>query len=308
MPDSHISENFGDLLDPRFQKIFFEAFDDIDDMIQLLYSMPADNGRADMKWSHIGTLGNWPQFEGTVNYDSMSQGFNVTATHIEFASGIQIERKIKDDDQYNIMDQRPEALGRGAFRTRQEHAARIFNNIFSNDTLFYANSEGVAVCSNGHTTTSGASTTTGFDNLVTGSMTATSVAASRIQATDFRGDRGERIQVKMDELWYPPNLYEKAFEIINATGKVDTDLNNPNVHNSKVSRYTGYEWNYLNDTNNWFMCDSKMRKANLHWIDRIPIEFAMAEELDTINAKWRGYMRYSMAPTDWRWVIGSQVS
>lgn len=301
----HRSTAFGDLLDPRFERIFYETYQDLPDMLMRLYSFPPDNGRDSMKWSQVGTLGDWSEFEGSVIYDSQSQGYDVIATHVEFASGIQVERKLFDDDQYNVMDQKPMALARSAFRTRQGHGARIFNYAFSNDTLFYANSEGVPLCSDSHTTESGASTSTGFDNYSTSSLTATAVAAGRIAMVDFRGDRAERITVVPDELWYPPNLYERAYEIIKASGKVDTDLNNPNVH---MGQYTGHEWNYLTDVNNWFMVDGSMRREHLHWIDRIPMEFAMAEELDSIVAKWRGYMRYSMAYSDWRWIHGFQVS
>jgi hypothetical protein len=305
MPVPHQSTNFADLLDPRFEKIFFETYDDLPDMLPSLFNFAPDNGRDSMMWSAVGTLGEWPQFEGTVTYDSQSQGYDVTATHVEFASGIQVERKLFDDDQFNIMDQKPRALARSAHRSRQTNGARMLNNAFSVDTLFYSNSEGVALCSNSHTTTSGASTATGFDNLGTAALTATAVAAARIAMVDFRGDRAERIGVTPTELWYPPNLYEQAFEIMGASGKVDTDLNNPNVHHGQ---YTGKEWNYLTDTNNWFLVDGALRNEHVHWVDRIPMEFAMAEELDTIIAKWRGYMRYSMAHTDWRWVFGSQVS
>lgn len=305
MPVPHQSTNFADLLDPRFEKIFFETYDDLPDMLPTLFTFAPDNGRDSMMWSAVGTLGDWPQFEGTVTYDSQSQGYDVTATHVEFASGIQVERKLFDDDQFNIMDQKPRALARSANRTRQKDGARMLNNAFSIDSLFYSNSEGVALCSNSHTTTSGASTTTGFDNLGTASLTATAVAAARISMVDFRGDRAERIGVVPTELWYPPNLYEQAFEIMKASGKVDTDLNNPNVH---MGQYQGFEWNYLTDSNNWFLVDGALRKEHVHWVDRIPMEFAMAEELDTIIAKWRGYMRYSMAHTDWRWIFGSQVS
>ena len=115
----------------------------------------------------------------------------------------------------------------------------------------------------------------------------------------------ERISVVPDELLYPPNLYEEAYEIINASGKVDTDLNNPSVHKGQ---YTGREWNYLTDTNNWFMMDSRMRSRMLHWVDRTPLEFAFIEDFDTIVGKWRAYMRYGQAHTDWRFINGAQVS
>ncbi len=121
----------------------------------------------------------------------------------------------------------------------------------------------------------------------------------------YRGMQAERIQVVPDELWIPPDLFEVAYEIVASMGKVDTANNNRNVHEGA---YTIHEWNYLTDVNNWFVGDSADRSQSLHWIDRVPVEFAFAEDLDTIIAKWRGYMRYSFAWIDWRWVFGAQVS
>lgn len=305
MATPHTSGNFGDLLDPRFQKIFHEHYNELPDMLPMLFTFEPDNGRNNMMWSSVGTVPDFTQFTGSVSYSSQNQGYDVTATHVEFANGIQIERPLFDDDQYNIMNQRPRALAASAFRTRQKHGARMLNNAFAVDTLFYSNSEGVALCSNSHTTTSGASTASGFDNLGTAALTATAVAAARIQMTGFRGDQAERISVIPDELWYPPNLYEEAYEIINSSGKVDTANNNRNVHEGQ---YRGVEWNYMTDTNNWFLVDSMLKKQSVHWVDRISLEFAMAEDLDTMVAKWRAYMRYSMAHTDWRWVMGHQVA
>lgn len=305
MPAPHTSTQFGDLLDPRFQKIFWNQYKELSDMIGTLYADAGNNGRNNMQWSSVGALGDWDEFAGSVSYGSMSQGYDTTATPIEFTKGVQVERKLFDDDQYNIMDQRPRGMAMAAQRTRQRHAARIFNLAFSNDTYFYNNSEGVALCSNSHTNTSGASTSSGYDNLSTSALTATAVAAARIQMVGFRGDQAEMISVNPNELWYPPNLYEVAEEIIGSQGKVDTANNNKNVH---YQGYKGYEWNYMTDTNNWFMCDSAMRKAALFWWDRIPVEFGFIEDFDTLVAKWRGYMRYAMAWVDWRWAMGHQVS
>lgn len=305
MPVPHISTNFGDLLDPRFQRIFHEQYDQLPDMLPTLFTMPPDNGRADMRWSQLGAYGDWSSFTGTVGYQSASQGFDTTMTHLEFASGIQVERKLFDDDQYNMMDQRPAGLATAAARTRQGHGARVWNNAFSIDTFFYNNSEGVAMCSDSHTTNSGASTASGFDNLVTTALSATALSAARIQMVGLRDDKANRIQIQPDELWIPPDLFEKAYEIVASMGKVDTANNNRNVHEGA---YTIHEWNYMSDANNWFLADSAMRKQSLFWVDRVSKEFAFAEDLDTIIAKWRGYMRYALAHVDWRFVIGAQVS
>lgn len=305
MAAPHTSSNFGDLLDPRFQKIFHEQYQELPDMLSKLYTSEGHNGRADMTWSQIGTIADFEEFSGNVNYNSQNQGYDTRATYKEFTNGIQVERKLFDDDQYNVMDQKPRGLATAAQRTRQKHGAQLLNNAFSVDNTFAVNSEGVALCSDSHTTTSGASTASGFDNKGTSALSATAVAAARIQMVGYRGDQAERISVMPNEIWIPNALYEEAFEITQSMGKLDTPNNNRNVHESQ---YEIIEWNYLTDANNWFMADSTMRKQQVFWVDRTPLEFAMAEDFDTFIAKWRAYMRYTAAWTDWRWVFGAQVS
>ena len=302
----HDTGAFGDLLDPRFQKIFRDQYRELPDMLPTLFEFPADNGRGDMRWSEVGEFGDFSAFSGSVIYDQQFQGFDATQTHLEFASGMQVTRKMFDDDLYNIMDRKPAGLATAANRSRQKHAARLFENAASVDTFFYNHSEAVSLVSDSHTTNAdGVDTSSGFDNAGTSALSATAVAAARIQMVGYRDDRGNRIAIMPDELWIPNALYEIAFEIVSSRGKVDTADNNANVHNGQ---YNIHEWNYMDDANNWFMGDSAKRKEHLHWVDRVPLEFAMAEDLDTIIAKWRAYMRYSWVWTNWRWVFGAIVS
>lgn len=305
MPSPHTSASFGDLLDPRFQKIIHDNLKEPNDMIPVIFADAGTNGRNNMTWSGVGTMPEWDEFSGSVTYGSMSQGYDVTMTPVEFAKGFQVERKLYDDDQYNIMDQRPAGLAKGARRLRQRHAHRIFNNAFTNDSYFYTHSEGVALCSNSHTTTSGASTASGFDNLGTAAFSATALAAARIQMVGFRGDQAEKLDYKPDEIWIPPDLYEQAYEVVSSMGKVDTANNNRNVH---YGAYTIHECTYFTDTNNWFVTNADARKEFLKWSDRIPIEFAMVEDFDTLIAKWRGYGRWAMVYLDWRFIVGHQVT
>ncbi len=302
----HTSGAFGDLLDPRFQKIFNDHFPQLNDMLPELYTFEPNNGRNNMTFSEVSGYGDFPEFDGTVTYQSAAQGFDSTITPLEFASGVQVERKLFDDDQFSIMDRRPSGLARAAQRTRQKHGARLFNNAFSVDTFFYVNTESVAMCSDSHTTNvASASTATGFDNLTTSALSATAVAANRIQMRGFLDSAANRFDVEPNEFLIPSDLYEIAFEIVESMGKVDVATNNRNVHNG---RYTIKEWNYLTDTKNWFMMDSALRGDAVHWVDRIPMEFAFAEDLDTIIAKWRAYMRYALGHTDWRFILGANVS
>lgn len=298
------SGNFGDLINKRITKIFYNTFDNLPSMIGELYDVQTSSDSFE-QWSEIGALGDFTEWNGQVVYQDQSQGYDVTATHLEFVSGIQVERKLFDDDRHNVWQARPVALADAAFRTREKHAARILNNAFSVDTYFYSNTENVALCSNSHTTTSGASTATGFDNLTTSSLTAVALAANRITMKYFRDDKANMISLMPDELWVPIDLEEQAWEIVNSEGKFDTALNNPNFLKGKMSVKV-YQW--LTDVNNWFLMDSSKKKQMLVWWDRIPLEFGQVEDFDTFVAKWRAYNRYSNMWRDWRFVIGSQVS
>ena len=305
MPQTpHSVGNFGDLLDKRVTKLFVDRFKELFDRIPGIYNVQKSSDSFERS-SSVGALGDFTQFAGTVTYQSQSQGYDVTATHIPFASGIQIERELYDDDRHSVWSKRPIALADSAQRTRQKHAARIYNNAASVDTMFYNNSEGVALVSDSHLTTAGTSTAVGYDNMTTAALSAVAVAAARIQFRGFRDDVGNRISCIPDRLVIPVDLFEIAYEITQSEGKVDSANNNANVNKGQ---YEVVDWEYLTDTNNWFMEDSSYRKLSLTWWDRIPLEFAMAEELDTMVAKWRAYMRYSMEWSDWRWVLGGIVS
>ena len=128
MATPHISTNFPDVLDPTFIRIFDEEYDQIPDWVPTVCTMSPTGPRGDStKWSAIGTLPDLTEFTGTIGYQSQHQGYDTTATHLEWASGIQVERKLFDDDQHQIMNQRPAALAMACQRTRQKHGAQIWN-------------------------------------------------------------------------------------------------------------------------------------------------------------------------------------
>lgn len=299
------SGSFGDLLDKRVTKLFYDELKQLPDRISEFYAMDTSKDSFE-KWSGIGELGDFTEFNGAVNYQTQAQGFDVTAEHRAFVNGYQVTRQMYDDDRHGIWERKSPALANAYMRTRQGHGARVFNFAFSNDTFFYQNTEGVALCSDAHLTNSGASTAEGFDNLTTSSFSATAVSSLRTQMRGFRGDVANKISVMPDKLVYPIELADRADEII----KSQKDPNSANnAYNPQGNgRWTGTDWEYLNDTNNWFMLDSKNAKQWLVWFDRIPLDFGRAEEFDSFVAKWRAYCRYSYMWLNWRWIAGAEVS
>lgn len=298
---------FADLLDRRFTKIFDNRFKEETDRIAEFYRMTTGTQITE-RFSSVGTMGEMEEFAGQVSYGEVAQGYDTSITPVQFSKGFQVERLLVDTDQFNIMDQKPKQLAASAARTRQIHAARPFNNAFSVDPLFGSNSEGVAMISNSHTTTSGASVATGFDNLVTTALSAVAVSSARTQMVNFRGDQAERIVVKPDTLLVPEqgNMHETAWEIVNSMGKVDTANNNANFNKG---RFTVKPWIFLDDANNWFMYDDAMLKdLCLVWVEGTKPEFAFIEDFDSLVGKWRCYGRWGNHWTEWRGILGAQVS
>ncbi len=295
---------FADVVRPDLTRLFVDAFAAHPSMLGEIFSFDTSTKESEIM-SGVGALPDTPQFSGQLTYHSMSQGFDVTWNHIEYARGVQIQRRLFDDDQYRAFSQIPTAQGRAAARRRERDGASIFNNAFSVDATFISHSEGVAMCSDSHTTTTDASTSTGFDNLIATALTAANLETAAIQMAGVRGDQAELVSVVPDTIIIPPNLYRTAYEIVSSMGKVDSAENNANVH---FGQYKIIVWPYLTDTNNWWLLDSQMMADSLWWFDRIPLEFAEMGDFDTIVAKYRDYMRYSLGYFDWRFILGAQVS
>ena len=303
-----ISSNWQDLIDARFAKVFDDRYKQLPDLVGRFYTVvgAGDTPQKDSsRTSQAGAFGDFTEFTGTVTYQDPAQGYDVTITPREYTNGFQITRTAFDDDLTGILESKPKGLSTSYQRTRQKHAASLLNNAFSLDGTWLNHTEGVPLCSNSHTTTSGASTATGFDTLITGGFSAVNIIAARMQMLQVRGDQAERIAVMPDELWVPVELEHLAYEYVESAGQPDSANNNANFLEGK---YQVKVWNYLTSAKNWFMTDSTMRKDAAIWFDRVAVEFAMVESFDELIGKWRAYARYGLGWNDWRWITGASVA
>ena len=307
--------SFGDLLDPRFREIITEQFQKRhEDMVPVFWGMPGATTpmRDTERYSEVSGLTPAGQFTGAVDYASFYQGYDTTATYSEWAQGIQINRTLQEWDQKNVIEERPKKLADSFWRRRQIEAHRWLRNAFSVDTFYHNRTEGVALCSNSHTTTTGASTTAGFDNLATTPFAATSLRTLQIQMADFRDLQGQPIDLWGDTIIYPVDLYEEVYEAVASQGRVDAATNNRNVHYGAYTMIALRNKVDFTDTNDWYFVDGTLMKDMLLWFDQVwpggQPEFGFTEDFDTFNAKYRGYSRWTNLIRDWRFLVGAQVS
>jgi phage major head subunit gpT-like protein len=293
------SEGFGYLLDPGLRKIFMDEYAMPEGQVDALFGVET-SGKATEYDLSVGGIGDLEEFTGTIPYDDFKQQYRVSYTHKEWVKGMKVERKLVDDDQYSIINKRPAQLALVAKRTKEKHGSTVFNNAFN--TTIFAGGDGYALCHSAHTRV-GTATTVG--NAGSTALSQTAIEATRLLMRQFTDETDNLITARADTLLVPPALEETAYEIVNTAQKLNTAENNVNFSQNK---YKIIVWDYLTDSNNWFVLDSRMAKMYLKWFNRIGIEFNKDKDFDTYVSKWSCYTRYSYGFSDWTWIYGHNVA
>ena len=301
-----ISEQWPELLEPGLRAIFFKQTAALAGTAKapMLFDInPSD--KAEEHDLAVGGFRDWGEYTGIIEYDNNYQGFKTTYTPKEFVDGFKVERKLIHDDLYNIINKRPFGLATAGMRKREKDAANIFNNAFtaSGESL---GADSQSLCDGAHPH-SPANLTSTQNNSGTSALSKESIIATHKLMELFTDDRGELITVVPDTLLVPKNLEPDAWLEANNPMETDSADRNESFVNSLGLKII--PWHYLTDDNNWWLIDSTLMKQHLNWFDLEPMEFVMDPASDfNLEAKFRGYMRYSLGWSDWPWIFGHEVA
>lgn len=302
-----ISEQWAHLLEPGLRAIFETQREALaaDSRIPVLFNVTGSS-KAQEHDLGMGGFGDWEEYKGAIEYDDPEQLWKVTYTHVEYARGFKVERKLVDDDQYNVINRRPRGLALSAMRTREKAAASVFNNAFDSS---YAGGDSVELCGAHPYSPSNATTQA---NNGTSALTYDNVVSTRQLMRAFYDDRGELVPINPDLILVPPELEDTANGIVNTMrGGNPQQPDTANYTDNLIQRHSidYLVWDYLTDANNWFLIDTQLAKLYLNWFDRVALEFEMDPTSDfRLEARFRGYQRYSYGFSDWRWVFGQAVT
>ncbi len=314
-----IPENWPTLLAPGLRKVFHTRMRSRDANFKRTSIFPVETStRAYEDYQGVGELGSdgWSQFEktGRVSYDGFEAGWKTRLEHREFAKGVTIQRKLLEDALYpaagipNSVNSRVEKLADSAAVHRERSAAEIFINAFTDsgvdsDGFSVAGADSVGLCSTAHPATPSNSSTQSNEGTL--ALTSANVSATRLLMRAFTDDRGELIVVNPDLLLVPPELEETALQIVGTDLEVGSANN---TINTNKNRYEVVSWDYLSDANAWFLIDKMLRDQHLVWLDRTAPEFQSTSDFDTLQAKFRGYSRFSRGFSGWQWIYGNNPS
>ena len=299
------SENFEYLLDTRLKKVYDKTWKEIPSRLNSLYSIKTSDKAVEYDYA-LGDIGLPEVFDGQVKYQDVSGQYRKSYSHEELVTGLRIQRKLVDDDQYDVIDKLPMQLSRSMKLQREEDAASTFANAFSDS---YAGGDGKSLCNDAHPAVGTDDTQ---DNKGTYELTVAYLKTVRLAMQKFETDKGNLAGIMPSMLLVPIDLADTAAEITkselvpyqDAAGTTE----NIQTINVNLGRYSVMDWIYLADTNNWFMIDPMMMKMFLIWYNRKGVEFNRDADTDTYVRKYSTYMRYSKGFSGWNWVYGNEVA
>ena len=304
------SGNFADLLKPGLKRVYDLAMSRPRPIMEMLFGVETST-RFEEQYQGMGAMGLVPPFSGTVPYTDFDAGYRVDIRNYEFALGMQVERRLVDDDQFNQIKRRASNMADAFNISIETDAANVFINGFTDDgtNRMGASTNGadaVALLSAAHPYSPANSGTT-QSNEGTLALTIDNLDTTRQNMRNFTDDQGQLLGVNPDMLLVPPELERTATQLVS-----ERAIYEPNSAQYDVNMFSGrfrpVVWDRLTDSNAWFLIDSVLMKQHLLWQWRIKPEFAQAEDFDGLTAKFRGYMRYGIGWTDWKWIFGQNPS
>lgn len=298
--------SYQSLIDRRYREIYDEEYASTLDQLPLFFLVETSDSFEERRGS-VGELPIWTSFGGALTYTQFYEQYNAVATHIEFTQAYRTTRRLMDDDLTGIMrGDRYRKMVNAGIVTRQQHGARLWNLMASNDNMFYSRSEGLSIANDAHTTrTPNVSTATGFDNLVTAELAPTSYRAARQQMRRFNNDQGYIANIIPDTIVVPIELEQRAMEILLSPGDPDNARRTMNPEQNSAEIIVPLQ---MTDANNWGLVNRKMMKENCVWFDHTKEDFKSIIDFETYQLKCSGYMRYSFLVFGWRWVIWANVT
>jgi len=294
------SSSFAKLLWPGLNAIYGKSYNDYPvEWDKLFEKNTSDKAyEEDVGLSSFG-LASVKNEGAPITYDTERQGFTSRYNHVVYALGFMITREIYEDDQYaKVGAQKAKALARSMRQTKEIVGANVYNNATSGSFL---GGDGVSLLSTAHPTVAGGT----FSNriAVDSDLSEAALEQAVIDIAGFRDDRGLLIAAKPSKLVIPYTLQFEASRILNADGRVGTDLNDPNAIKESGIFSQVITNHYLTDPDAWFILTNV--GDGLKYFERRGDQFEMDNDFDTENAKFKATARYSFGWSDPRAIYGS---
>ncbi len=251
------------------------------------------------------------------------EGFTVIGKARTFSDSFYLAQEFVEDADpnklANAMQGFASTWAQGVINSKENFASNFFNkggftaghDVFNNNItgvvsdpendLIYTGKPFFAATGNNHPAKDGS---TYFNNGGALSLTSTNLQTGYNQMTNTNAfdERGEKIALRPDVLLIPSALRFTARTILESDNIVGSANNDINVTQNLVEPL---EWQYLTDTNGWFL--GHKRKGIVFLERKMPVMDFYQDEVSkkfyaTIDARWGGMVK------DWRFWYAANIS
>lgn len=235
----------------------------------------------------------------SVQYDSEVQGFTTRYTHVAYALGYVVTKEELDDNLYEaVSKKRSGALAMSFRQTKENVAANIYNRAFN---ALYTGGDGVTLCSTAHPNTTGG--TWANKPAVDVDLSEAALEDAIIAIHGLADDRGLLINVQPKSLHIHRQEWFNANRILKSVYTPGSANNDVNVIKATNALPEGIKLNhYFTAPRAWFLRTNIQN--GMKYYERTAISFDQDNDFDTMNAKAKGYERYSFGWTDPRAIWG----
>lgn len=287
---------FGQLLAPGLDEVMFEYLKEHpEEYAQYMKVSTTDQAYdEDQILAGLGLARKKPEGE-QITYDDPIQGGSKRYISDPFALGWQVTREMIDDERYDIMAQIPGELIKGCRQLWEQQSANTLSGGFTTTTV----ADGLPLFSVQHPLLGGGTYQNRLSPDVDISQTA--IQDALVLFENMVNDRGLRMRVEPNDIWFNPNLQFIAAEVLQSQFKPGTGNNEIN---SVQGRLRPHVLHFLAALNQWFVSNTAdVNYLKFKW--RTKPQSEMTDDFETKGVKHSIYFRFATGATDWRGWVGS---
>lgn len=237
---------------------------------------------------------------GAVTYDSEIGGINSRYVHIAYALGYIVTHEELVDNLYEKVSNRRAARNAISMsQTVENVAANVYNRAFNTSYTF---GDGKAMCVTDHPFVTGGS---GSNRLSPDAdLSEAALEDLTIQIMGITDDKGLIFKVMPVSLHIARQEMYNAHRILKSIQQSGTANNDVNVLRAVNAFPGGIKVNhFFTAAHAWFIRTNCPNGVQMFWRERP--SFTQDNDFDTMNAKAKSYMRFSVGLSDWRSIFGS---
>jgi hypothetical protein len=235
-----------------------------------------------------------------ITYDTQIAGAKQTWVHDVYAMGVRITEEAIDDNLYELkggsegdLKEIFHDLGEAMENNIEVLMARFLNSATA--TTYHTERDGsTALISDSHSLLDG----TTFDNYsVSADLTYSTFWTVIVAAENQLNHRGHRVKKNVEKLWIPPQLEQKALEILKSTDRPDTANRATNAYAKSGRSIQLCNWNQLTDTDAWHL---QLEGMGIIFFWRRKTRFAREGDFQTGDIMVKSDQRFSAEINDYR--------